>query len=188
MYPTLDWIGHPGVGCYGLVTPVKLASATQGAAALAGLNGEDCLDEEWCGRVTVGEQKDVQDMLVGPEHCSETRTLWFIDDITSAAAPAPQGILKDIDQWMHQISPLNSSEFLCPISLCVMTDPVIAGDSITYERSSIERWLKAHGTSPHTRQVMNASELTPNRALLASIQSYRKLAEQMAEVKASLCQ
>ena len=70
-------------------------------------------------------------------------------------------------------------EFLCPISLCVMTDPVIAQDTITYERSSIEKWLKAHGTSPHTRETMDVARLTPNRALLASIQSYRKLAEQM---------
>ena len=35
-----------------------------------------------------------------------------------------------------------SEEFLCPISKDVMEDPVVAADGITYERSTIEKWIR----------------------------------------------
>jgi len=53
----------------------------------------------------------------------------------------------------------------CPITLSRMTDPVIAKDGITYERSAIEAWLREHGTSPSTRERMRIRDLVPNRAI-----------------------
>jgi hypothetical protein len=50
-----------------------------------------------------------------------------------------------------------------------MTDPVLATDGFTYERSAIEQWLRDHTTSPMTRQPMRANTLTPNRNLKDSI-------------------
>jgi len=35
------------------------------------------------------------------------------------------------------------AEYKCPISTKIMTDPVIAGDGFSYERSSIEQWMQA---------------------------------------------
>ncbi|KAF9665342.1 hypothetical protein SADUNF_Sadunf16G0112800 [Salix dunnii] len=66
--------------------------------------------------------------------------------------------------------------FLCPISLQTLQDPVTTITGITYERESIEHWLKtARGnpTCPVTKQPLpRDSELTPNHTLKRLIQSW----------------
>ena len=54
------------------------------------------------------------------------------------------------------------NNFICPISLKIMDDPVIALDGITYDRSSLTEWLKYHTTSPITRQDIG-NTLIPNK-------------------------
>ncbi|XP_061361232.1 U-box domain-containing protein 15 [Gastrolobium bilobum] len=57
-------------------------------------------------------------------------------------------------------------EFLCPITLEIMTDPVIVASGQTYERESIEKWFKSsHNTCPKTRQPLAHLSLAPNCAL-----------------------
>eukprot|EP00475_Leptophrys_vorax_P040362 TRINITY_DN7471_c0_g2_i1.p1 TRINITY_DN7471_c0_g2~~TRINITY_DN7471_c0_g2_i1.p1 ORF type:complete len:622 (+),score=170.04 TRINITY_DN7471_c0_g2_i1:209-2074(+) len=68
-------------------------------------------------------------------------------------------------------------EFLCPISYQLMNDPVMiseADDGISYERSAIEEWLKKEKTNPLTRQPISSTKLTPNRALKATIDNFKK--------------
>ncbi|KAG6789140.1 hypothetical protein POTOM_005230 [Populus tomentosa] len=66
--------------------------------------------------------------------------------------------------------------FLCPISLQILKDPVTTITGITYERESIEQWLKtARGnpTCPVTKQPLPGdSELIPNHTLRRVIQSW----------------
>ncbi|KAJ7012278.1 E3 ubiquitin-protein ligase PUB24-like [Populus alba x Populus x berolinensis] len=66
--------------------------------------------------------------------------------------------------------------FLCPISLQILKDPVTTITGITYERESIEQWLKtARGnpTCPVTKQPLPGdSELIPNHTLRRLIQSW----------------
>ncbi|KAI0499395.1 hypothetical protein KFK09_020298 [Dendrobium nobile] len=58
------------------------------------------------------------------------------------------------------------NDFLCPISLEIMTDPVIIATGQTYERSSIQKWLDAgHRNCPKTRQPLAHLSLAPNYAL-----------------------
>jgi Mg-chelatase subunit ChlD len=64
------------------------------------------------------------------------------------------------------------NEFLCPISYDLMTDPVICEDGQTYDRVSIEAWLKTHNTSPMTNQRINAANLKPNYALKSLIANH----------------
>ncbi|XVE56278.1 hypothetical protein DITRI_Ditri03aG0225800 [Diplodiscus trichospermus] len=57
-------------------------------------------------------------------------------------------------------------EFLCPITLEIMTDPVIVASGQTYERASIEKWFDSnHRTCPKTRQTLAHLSLAPNYAL-----------------------
>jgi hypothetical protein len=44
----------------------------------------------------------------------------------------------------------------------LMTDPVFASDGFTYERDSMEKWIKAHGTSPRTGEPLEHNFLMPN--------------------------
>ena len=57
---------------------------------------------------------------------------------------------------------------ICPITQDVMREPVIDKEGNTYEKSAILEWLKTNNNSPITRNVISASELIPNRALIQS--------------------
>ncbi|KAM1483266.1 hypothetical protein ACFX1Q_035186 [Malus domestica] len=57
-------------------------------------------------------------------------------------------------------------EFLCPITLEIMTDPVIVASGQTYDRASIQKWLDSnHRTCPKTGQKLDHLSLAPNFAL-----------------------
>ena len=62
------------------------------------------------------------------------------------------------------------SEWKCPITLEIMKDPVICSDGITYEKKSIEEWLRRNSISPITRQPITVRNLFPNIALRSLIQ------------------
>lgn len=58
------------------------------------------------------------------------------------------------------------SLFKCPISLDVMKSPVSLCTGVTYDRSSIQRWLDSgHNTCPATMQVLQTKEFVPNHTL-----------------------
>jgi hypothetical protein len=56
-------------------------------------------------------------------------------------------------------SDVKNDDLICPITLQVFCDPVVATDGRTYERAAIVRWITEHGTSPFTRQSLNINEL-----------------------------
>ena len=64
--------------------------------------------------------------------------------------------------------------FICPITMAVMTDPVICLDGHTYERSAIEQWLSTKNHSPITRQIIPNNSLIPNIVLRNIIQEFEK--------------
>lgn len=67
-------------------------------------------------------------------------------------------------------------EFRCPISLEMMKDPVTAATGITYDRQSIEAWLRmGNSTCPATGKEITGGtegELVPNHSLRKMIQDW----------------
>ena len=63
-------------------------------------------------------------------------------------------------------------EFLCPINLTIMKDPVIMPDGQTYEREAITKALLASPFSPITKKPLNIKDATPNYALKSMIEKY----------------
>ena len=61
--------------------------------------------------------------------------------------------------------------FICPITLEIMKDPVIAQDGYSYERDAIEEWIEKKGTSPMTNLPIEKL-LISNRQLKEAIESY----------------
>ncbi|XP_047310323.1 U-box domain-containing protein 8-like [Impatiens glandulifera] len=68
-------------------------------------------------------------------------------------------------------------DFKCPISLEIMSDPVILSSGHTYDRSSIQRWLDAgHRTCPITKlPLSDPPSLIPNHALRSLIYNHTPL-------------
>ncbi|OMO88076.1 Armadillo [Corchorus olitorius] len=64
-------------------------------------------------------------------------------------------------------------DFLCPISLELMRDPVIVATGQTYERSYIQRWIDCGNlTCPKTQQKLENFTLTPNYVLRSLISQW----------------
>lgn len=57
-------------------------------------------------------------------------------------------------------------DFRCPITLDLMTDPVVVATGQTYDRTSINFWIESgHNTCPKTGQTLAHTNLIPNVAL-----------------------
>ncbi|KAE8124190.1 hypothetical protein FH972_019096 [Carpinus fangiana] len=74
---------------------------------------------------------------------------------------------------VETLSCLNPHDFRCPISLELMTDPVTVSTGQTYDRSSIEKWLRAGNMlCPKTGEKLRSKELVPNSTLRKLIQQF----------------
>ncbi|CAF1070043.1 unnamed protein product [Adineta steineri] len=63
---------------------------------------------------------------------------------------------------------------VCPITLELFIDPVVADDGHTYERTAIIEWIKNHNeTSPITRQPIKLKSLQSNRIAKQLADRYR---------------
>ncbi|KAK3250653.1 hypothetical protein CYMTET_39973 [Cymbomonas tetramitiformis] len=80
----------------------------------------------------------------------------------------------------QNVSRLVPQEFMCPILLQLMTDPVIAADGHTYDRCGIEQWFQNNQQehrpilSPMTGAVIGTTDLIPNyniKKLIGDFQS-----------------
>ncbi|XP_043711210.1 U-box domain-containing protein 5-like isoform X2 [Telopea speciosissima] len=57
-------------------------------------------------------------------------------------------------------------EFICPISLRLMYDPVVISSGQTFERVWIEKWFnEGHDTCPKTQEKLSHLSMTPNSAM-----------------------
>ena len=72
-------------------------------------------------------------------------------------------------------------EFQCPLTLTLMSDPVVASDGFSYERTAIARVLaEPNARSPLTREVLRP-ELLPNRALRKHIEVHKTAQDALVE-------
>jgi hypothetical protein len=63
---------------------------------------------------------------------------------------------------------------ICPITLKLFNEPVLAEDGYTYEREAITRWINQHGTSPRTKKPLRLNQLTPDDTIKNSVETFRQ--------------
>ncbi len=61
---------------------------------------------------------------------------------------------------------------ICPITLELFSDPVIAQDGNTYERKAITQWINQYGTSPITKKPLIINQLTPNHTVKDAVKVF----------------
>ena len=89
---------------------------------------------------------------------------------SSTETPRAQKSAKRLD-WKTWSPP---AEFLCPITLEKMRDPVVASDGNSYERTAIELvFLRGDLRSPLSREILHTT-LFPNRNLRQRIQAHEE--------------
>ncbi len=69
------------------------------------------------------------------------------------------------------------TEHFCPITHCLMTDPVVAADGHTYQREAIQKWFlnfTGLARSPMTNEYLEHTSLVPNFTLRSLIISWKQ--------------
>ncbi|PKA64125.1 U-box domain-containing protein 4 [Apostasia shenzhenica] len=103
---------------------------------------------------------------------TEDRTeLEYIDQITGLITYMHDCLVKM--KQLHSIDGVPiPTDFCCPLSLELMSDPVIVASGQTYERAYIKKWLdQGFNVCPKTRQTLAHTNLIPNftvKALIAN--------------------
>ncbi|KAG1361407.1 U-box domain-containing protein 12 [Cocos nucifera] len=106
-----------------------------------------------------------------PEEClaEMSSLLKKLKDCVIAKNPTSDTFENKTSSVKHR-SPIIPDDFRCPISLELMTDPVIVSTGQTYERSCIQKWIDGgHKTCPKTQQNLSHTALTPNFVLKSLI-------------------
>ncbi|WOK99299.1 U-box domain-containing protein 4 isoform X2 [Canna indica] len=78
------------------------------------------------------------------------------------------------DKQLHSINGVAiPADFCCPLSLELMSDPVIVASGQTYERAFIRKWLdQGFNVCPRTRQTLGHTNLIPNYTVKALIANW----------------
>merc|ERR1712134_152745 len=90
---------------------------------------------------------------------SQIATLLSVDEsavsTVIAGATGPQVRVLG-SNWQEKLDELleEDPDLCCPISLMLLSDPVLASDGFIYEKASLEQILKTSATSPFTRQKL----------------------------------
>lgn len=79
---------------------------------------------------------------------------------------------KDIDNKYYKSEP--PDDFICKISFDLMTEPVMTSNGYTYEKESIEKWLKNHNNEPLTNEVIVEKNIFPNRFVKKKIDEWKE--------------
>jgi len=65
--------------------------------------------------------------------------------------------------------------FTCPLSQCLIKEPVATKYGGLFEKIEIERWVRKHHTCPTTKQPLEHTDLFHALAAKAAIQEFLKL-------------
>ncbi|KAK1421511.1 hypothetical protein QVD17_23905 [Tagetes erecta] len=80
---------------------------------------------------------------------------------------------KLVPNQSFQIELTIPAHFRCPISLDMMKDPVTLSTGITYDRESIEKWIRdGNQTCPVTNQFLTSFDQIPNHMIRRMIQDW----------------
>nr|XP_043606700.1 U-box domain-containing protein 19-like [Erigeron canadensis] len=126
------------------------------------------LDDEYCLELLDNSERDLNMLST---LCSFMRYCRGVLFEHSVVENQDDGIFRGNN--LEILSCLNPEDFRCPISLELMTDPVIVSTGQTYDRVSIEKWLKSGNLiCPKTGEKLATTELVPNLNLRKVIHQY----------------
>jgi len=62
--------------------------------------------------------------------------------------------------------------FTCPITGCIMRQPAITPEGVTYDYDALCEWLSSKQTDPSTNLPLKAEQLCPNRTVRSMIEDF----------------
>ena len=123
--------------------------------------------------VDAGIDKEVLDKK-GETALQIANRIGNIDVINILQPPKQFARNEPSNELLNEPSNNPPDEYMCPITLSLMVDPVIALDGITYERTAIEKWFKSKNKSPKTGVSIENKILIPNFSIKNLIQEWKE--------------
>ncbi|KAG5245733.1 U-box domain-containing protein [Salix suchowensis] len=106
------------------------------------------------------------------EQAEKTAEAEFIDKIITLVTHMHERLVLIKQSQTYSPVPI-PADFCCPLSLELMTDPVIVASGQTYERVFIKNWIELGLTvCPKTRQTLAHTNLIPNYTVKALIANW----------------
>lgn len=62
--------------------------------------------------------------------------------------------------------------FLCPITGCIMRQPAMTPEGVTYDYDALAEWLNNKQTDPSTNLPLSVDQLCPNRTVRSMIEDF----------------
>merc|ERR1719152_864492 len=62
--------------------------------------------------------------------------------------------------------------FQCPITGCIMRQPAMTPEGVTYDYDALVEWLNSKQTDPSTNLPLSADQLCPNRTVRSMIEDF----------------
>lgn len=125
----------------------------------------------------VGDGPETNTIEAWPQHVTVTIPPPSPTGAASASGALPvQGPAQTQRRWIHTFRPSDAvdeppADLVCPLSLGLMTDPVVASDGFTYDRAAITDWINRNPTSPLTRKPISQT-LNPIHSILRRVREY----------------
>ncbi|KAH0681017.1 hypothetical protein KY284_022102 [Solanum tuberosum] len=159
------------------IDPLQSGSRGVGSLHLENVGNIDNEVRPKLGDLPLGNTPNSNDCVQIVQEPENLRNSSKNSEVTSPKSP---GLAREDDSPSKNVvenkkpnSPIIPEEYLCPISLELMRDPVIVATGQTYERSFIQRWIDGGNTRcPKTQQILQDLTLTPNIALRSLISDW----------------
>ena len=74
----------------------------------------------------------------------------------------------ELDDLLHE-----ESDLLCPITLTLFDDPVMAPSGHSYSRAAIVKYINMYHRCPMTRMALDVSMLVKNRCLADAVTNHK---------------
>jgi hypothetical protein len=87
---------------------------------------------------------------------------------------AGQAMHRPPEAAAHEESDEPPDEYVCPITLQLMRDPVVLSDGHSYEKSALVDWLENKDTSPKTNEILEHKHFFTNHNLTKAISRFRE--------------
>ncbi|XP_061367353.1 U-box domain-containing protein 4-like isoform X2 [Gastrolobium bilobum] len=114
----------------------------------------------------------LQNLKENAEQAENTAEAEYIDQMISVVTRMHEHLVM-LKQAQSSIPESVPADFCCPLSLELMTDPVIVSSGQTYERAFIKNWIDLGLTvCPKTRQTLVHTNLIPNYTVKALIANW----------------
>lgn len=109
---------------------------------------------------------------------SEAALQQGIRDSSNEPATEEDGLAEKIKQWEKDESEADEiapKEYICPLTLSVMVDPVLTRHGHNFEREAILKWIaRGTGDCPITRKPLRLSDMITNHQLRSRIHRWRR--------------